>query len=102
LFGAGLLAMLAFVLHHLGDPLEVEFVNREVSELIITPCFWGPQMAPSIYSPTEARRSASFRYDNGEGRHSPATRTYSREEKIRGLPRPRSRQELVCRDGGMN
>ena len=62
MLGAAFLAMLAFVLHHLGDPLEVEFVNREVSELIFTPCFWGPQMVPSNYSPTEARRSALFRF----------------------------------------
>src|SRR5205823_3318018 len=27
LFGAGFLDMLLFVLHHLGDPLEVEFVK---------------------------------------------------------------------------
>jgi hypothetical protein len=41
LFGAGFLAMLAFVLHHLGDPLEVEFANREVSQTHFYPMFLG-------------------------------------------------------------
>src|SRR6516162_9805810 len=41
LFGAGFLDMLLFVLHHLGDPLEVEFVNREVSRTHFYPMFLG-------------------------------------------------------------
>src|SRR6266566_6830342 len=41
LFGAGFLAMLTFVLHHLGDLREVEFANRQVWRTHFYPMFLG-------------------------------------------------------------
>jgi hypothetical protein len=52
LFDAGFLALLVFVLNHLGDLREVEFANIAVlCELAFTPCFRGPQMVVSKLRP---------------------------------------------------